>query len=72
MVRKYFEWTVWARDETGGAGTWCTMERGRPEQLSGARSLSAPERAESVGASELAQGVCDIARTDRDGGYPCS
>src|SRR5271170_1220828 len=33
--------------------------------------LLAPERAETVGASEVPQGVCDTARTDRDGGCPC-
>jgi hypothetical protein len=32
----------------------------------------APKGEEAGGASELAQGACDTARRDRDGGYLCS
>jgi hypothetical protein len=76
MVPKYSGWTVWARDGAAGlpsrgwsAAPYLTWT----EQGSVALGLpsASPEGAESGGASELAQDVCDTVRTDRDGGYPC-
>jgi hypothetical protein len=44
------------------------VEQGRHPRFG---RLLAPKGAEAVDASELEQGVCDTARTDRDDGYLC-
>ena len=65
---------------SGVSRVWTTMFAGRagksldPQLVSRIRDSVGvrSEELEPGGASEVARDVCDTARRDRDGGYPCS